>query len=151
MVDKVDLILKHTEPGGHLQWDDVDSTSMRAIPPNDFANEIYEDLMKYFTLLGLDLKLPYTIESLCKKFGLKDVQTVVMDSLESPVIVPKTRAIAWWLDCIDVLVPIYMSVIKGLTKEEALVKRDEVIESLKEVYAGGVTPGVTVVRVVATK
>lgn len=146
-------MLQLPEPGGYLQWDDIDSTSMRAIPQNNLADEIYGDVMKLGTLLSMDLRFPYTVESLCKEVGMKDVQVVVTDSLETPEMVAQTREIAcpWYLDCVNVLVPIYMPILKGLTKAEALAKRDELVESLKVIYANGVTPGVTMVRIVARK
>jgi hypothetical protein len=126
---------------------------MRAIPPNDFANEIYRDVVQFGTMLGMDLKIPYTVENLCENLGMKDVQVVVTDSLGTMEMVAKTREIAclWYLDCVRVLIPLYMPILKGSTKEEATIKRDEVVESLKEIYAGGVTPGMTMVRIVARK
>ena len=126
---------------------------MRAIPTNDFVDRVYDDVIQFGNLLGMDLKFPYTVESLCKELGMEEVQTVVTDSLETPEIIAKTRAVAcsWYLDCLNDLVPMYMPILKGLRKEEALVKRDELIKSLKRIYAGGVTPGMTMVRIVAKK
>jgi hypothetical protein len=47
--------------------------------------------------------------------------------------------------------PGLLPVLKGMTKEEGLVKRDEIIETLRRIYEGGVTPGVTLTRIVARK
>ena len=84
---------------------------------------------------------------------MRDVQFFVTDSLETLEMVAKTREIAclWYLDVARVLVLSYMPVLKEITKEEATVKRDELAESLKGIYAGGVTPGVTIVRILAKR
>jgi hypothetical protein len=127
---------------------------MRSTPPNDITTEIHEDSKQFGMLIGMDLKFPYTTERVCKNLGMKDVQVVVTDSLESPEMVAKTREIAcqWYLEgVLPVLVPLYMPLLKGLTKDEALVKRDELVQSVKGVYASGVTPGLTMVRIVARK
>lgn len=50
---------------------------------------------------------------------MQDVLVFMTDSLETPEVAGKTREIAclWHLDVAGVLVPMYMPVLKGITKE----------------------------------
>jgi hypothetical protein len=126
---------------------------MRAIPPNDLANQFYSDFLQFGNMVGFDLKFPYTVKKICKDLGMKEMQMFVSDSLDTPEMVAKTRtaACAWYLDVVGAVVPVYMPLLYGMTKEKALIKRDELVESMRQVYEGGVTPGFTIVTLVARK
>ena len=126
---------------------------MRAVPQNDFADAIYHDVFQFGTMLGFDLHFPSTLQELCKSLGLEGVRVHLDDSLGTPGMVAKTREIAclWFLDAMGALMPILLPVLRGMTKEEGLIKRDEIIENLRRIYEGGVTPGVTLTRIVARK
>jgi hypothetical protein len=126
---------------------------MCATPPNDLADQIYSDIFKLGTLVSLDLEFPYSLQSVFKDLGLIDIQTFISDNLETPEMVEKTTKAACprYLDVVRTLVLIYMPLLYGVMKREALIERDELVESLRKVYEGGVTPGVTVLRIVARK
>lgn len=127
------------EPSGYLQWDDIDSSTMGANPPHPLTTSRYTDVAAFGTLLDMDIHFPSTITQLLKNHPeMTNVQVIVMDSLESEEIVKRTRelACAWYLDCVDVLIPLYWPLLKGDTREEALLRRDELVRSLKSGYEG---------------
>ena len=144
------MLTKSKEKGGHLQWDDCDTTAFTTTPSTPQANQMRQIIDDGVCQLGLCATAPQRVEKLLRAQSvLVDVRREVFSTVDKPGLHGVARA--WLVEVLRSLLPRSLLAGGEVGSEEEARERTDVLVGALEGAVGKTVPVVNLQVVVGRK